>query len=113
MKFTGGIWSSLRVFFGIFMVCVYLAMAYLMHINLFNWGPEMKWFRYLLAVVFALYGFYRAYRQIKGTDYYRLKSLQEEEKPEQNRIDKFIKEQRSRVDEKNIDNTKRVQNDEK
>lgn len=95
MKFTSGIWPSLRVFFGIFMVCVYLAMAYLMLINLFKWGPELDWFRYLLAAVFAVYGVYRAYRQVKGIDYYRLKNLESTPKKEENRIDEFIKQQRN------------------
>ena len=94
MKLSNGIWPALRVFFGIFMVCLYLAMAYLMIINFFNWGGGLDWFRYLLAGVFAIYGVYRAYRQVKGIDYYRLNADEQiEEKP--NRIDDFIKQQRN------------------
>lgn len=66
------VFGSLRVFFGIFMIMVYLGMAYLMIVNFFQWSDGTAWFRYLLAAVFGLYGFYRAYRQIKGLDYYRL-----------------------------------------
>lgn len=94
MKLSNGIWPALRVFFGIFMICLYFAMAYLMLINFFNWGSGLDWFRYLLAGVFAVYGVYRAYRQVKGIDYYRLKADEQvEEKP--NRIDDFIKQQRN------------------
>jgi hypothetical protein len=114
MKLSQGIWPALRVFFGIFMVCVYFAMAYLMLINFFKWGEGLDWFRYLLAVVFAVYGIYRAYRQVKGTDYYRLKdSKGGEEAEEESRIDIFIKEQRNQANEKRIDNTIREQDDEK
>ena len=69
-------------------------MAYLMLINFFKWGDGLDWFRYLLAGVFAVYGIYRAYRQVKGLDYYRLQSVEEEEE-EPNRIDEFIKQQRN------------------
>lgn len=96
MKLTKGIWPTLRVFFGIFMICLYFAMAYLMLINFFKWGGGLAWFRYLLAGVFAVYGIYRAYRQVKGLDYYRLNSVTEEEiKQEPDRIEEFIKQQRN------------------
>lgn len=72
MKKTGNnIFRTLRVFFGLFMVIVYLGMAYLMFINFFDWNTSLTWFRYILAVVFMLYGVYRCYRQITGIDYYR------------------------------------------
>ena len=60
MKKTGNnIFRTLRVFFGLFMVIVYLGMAYLMFINFFDWNTSLTWFRYVLAVVFMLYGVYR------------------------------------------------------
>lgn len=72
MKKTGNnIFRTLRVFFGLFMVIVYLGMAYLMFINFFDWNTSLTWFRYVLAVVFMLYGVYRCYRQVTGVDYYR------------------------------------------
>ncbi len=59
--------------FGVFMICVYLGMAYLLAINFFDWTNSRGWtiVRWAMAVVFAAYGFYRCYRQIKGIDYYR------------------------------------------
>ena len=72
MKKTGNnIFRTLRVFFGLFMVIVYLGMAYLMFINFFDWNTSLTWFRYVLAVVFMLYGVYRCYRQVIGVDYNR------------------------------------------
>lgn len=80
MKKTGNnIFRTLRVFFGLFMVIVYLGMAYLMFINFFDWNTSLTWFRYILAVVFMLYGVYRCYRQITGIDYYRNRCDDDEE----------------------------------
>lgn len=80
MKKTGNnIFRTLRVFFGLFMVIVYLGMAYLMFINFFDWNTSLTWFRYVLAVVFMLYGVYRCYRQITGVDYYRIRRDDDEE----------------------------------
>ena len=80
MKKTGNnIFRTLRVFFGLFMVIVYLGMAYLMFINFFDWNTSLTWFRYVLAVVFMLYGVYRCYRQITGIDYYRNRPDDDEE----------------------------------
>ncbi len=114
MKLSNGIWPALRVFFGIFMVCVYFAMAYLMLINFFKWGEGLAWFRYLLAGVFAVYGIYRAYRQVKGIDYYRLKDARgAEEVEEESRVAIFIKEQLKQSNGNRIDNTNREQSNEK
>ncbi len=68
----------IRILFGAFMIMVYLGMAYLLFINFFKWNTE-PWLslRYVFAIVLALYGIYRCYRQIKGTDYYRLKDMEE------------------------------------
>lgn len=52
--------------FGIFMIIVYLGMAYLLVFSpLFeqNFSPA---FRYSIGVVFLIYGVYRAYRQVKA-----------------------------------------------
>lgn len=75
---TSLIFKSIRIFFGIFMICVYLGMAYLLYINFFEWTSE-PWLtlRYIFAGILALYGIYRCYRQIKGIDYYRLRDLEE------------------------------------
>ena len=80
MKNTGNnIFRTLRVFFGLFIVIVYLGMAYLMFINFFDWNTSLTWFRYVLAVVFMLYGVYRCYRQVTGVDYYLNRRDDEEE----------------------------------
>lgn len=75
---TSAIFKTIRIFFGIFMILVYFGMAYLLFINFFEWTTE-PWLsaRYVFAVILALYGIYRCYRQIKGTDYYRLRDLEE------------------------------------
>lgn len=76
---ASGIMKAVRIFFGIFMIFVYLGMAYLLLINFFDWSSEPMWtyIRYAFAIVLALYGLYRCYRQIKGIDYYRLRDMEE------------------------------------
>lgn len=72
------IFRYFRFFFGIFMVLVYLGMAALLVMNFFNWDNNGIWLyaRYFMAAVFGLYGIYRFYRQVKGTDYYRLQDFE-------------------------------------
>ncbi len=73
MKKTGNkLFRILRLFFGLFMIFVYVGMAALMYFNFFDWSASLTWFRYILAVVFLLYGVYRGYRQVTGVDYYWL-----------------------------------------
>ena len=64
--------KAIRIFFGIFMIFVYLGMAYLLLTNFFDWENTLPWkaMRYGMAAILGAYGFYRAYRQIKGLDYY-------------------------------------------
>ena len=79
MKFkTSLFFKAIRIFFGIFMILVYWGMAYLLYINFFRWTTE-PWLtsRYVFAVILAVYGLYRCYRQIKGIDYYRLRDLED------------------------------------
>ena len=75
---ASGFFKALRILFGVFMIVVYLGMAYLLYVNFFKWNTE-PWLslRYVFAIVFAAYGIYRCYRQIKGTDYYRLRDMEE------------------------------------
>ena len=47
------------------MVIIYIGMGYLMFVNFFGWGDDYTWARYSLGSLFVLYGFWRAYRQIK------------------------------------------------
>ena len=65
--------GMLRLVFGIFMLCVYLGMAYLLASNFFEWSTAPTWqlMRWALVVILALYGVYRGYRLIKGSDFYR------------------------------------------
>ena len=72
---------TLRLIFGIFMIIIYLGMAYLLIVNFFDWSETMTWniVRYGMATIFGLYGIYRAYRQITGIDYYRNRQLEKEQ----------------------------------
>lgn len=53
--------GGFRIVFGIFMVIVYIGMGVLMLVDFFQFS--WAWARYLLAVVFIVYGFWRGYRQ--------------------------------------------------
>ncbi len=55
----------LGLVFGIFMFIVYEGMGILMFINFFNWNTEWAWTRWVVGVVFMIYGFFRAYRTYK------------------------------------------------
>lgn len=73
--------KTLRLVFGIFMIVIYLGMAYLLIVNFFDWSTTRTWniIRYGMAAIFGLYGLYRAYRQVTGIDYYRAKRLGDKE----------------------------------
>ena len=67
--------QALKLFFGMFMVLVYLGMAALMAINFFNFSNTPLWtgVRWFFAVMFALYGIYRGYREFKGEHTYGMR----------------------------------------
>ena len=67
--------QGVKMFFGIFMVLVYLGMAALMAINFFDWSNTPLWnaVRWFFAVLFAAYGIYRGYREIKGEHTYGMR----------------------------------------
>lgn len=67
--------KGVKMFFGIFMVLVYLGMAYLMAINFFDWTNTPMWntIRWFFAVLFAAYGLYRGYREVKGKHSYGMR----------------------------------------
>ena len=75
------IFRIVRMIFGVLMVVVYIGMAIAIACNYFDWSnvPVWKIARWCLAIVFFAYGIYRAYRQIKGIDYYRLDRFKKEE----------------------------------
>ena len=58
----------MRTIFGIIMVIVCVGMGVLLIINFFNWGGDWAWTRYVVGIVLIIYGFWRAYRQVKGID---------------------------------------------
>lgn len=60
--------SIMRAVFGIIMVIVYVGMGVLLLINFFNWDGDWAWTRYVVGIVLVIYGFWRAYRQVKGID---------------------------------------------
>ncbi len=57
------------------MVLVYLGMAVLMAINYFDFSSTPLWtaVRWFFAVVLALYGIYRGYREITGEHTYGMR----------------------------------------
>jgi len=71
-----GMVQGLKVFFGIFMVLVYLGMAVLMAMNYFEFPRYLSWF---FAVMFGAYGIYRGYREIKGEHLYGMRRYDDDE----------------------------------
>ena len=81
MSTGNGFANVFRLLFGIFMIAVYLGMAYLLAIDYFDMPGTTVWrvMRWTMVVVLALYGCYRCYRQVKGIDYYRTREQLEED----------------------------------
>ena len=79
-----GINQGLKLFFGIFMVLVYLGMAVLMAINYFNFLNTPLWtgVRWLFVVVLAIYGLYRGYRELTGVHTYGMRVDEESDEEE-------------------------------
>lgn len=58
--------SKMRMVFGIIMIIVYVGMGVLLLINYFQWNtPTLTWVRYVLGILFIIYGIWRAYRQVR------------------------------------------------
>lgn len=76
-----GVNQIVRMFFGIFMVFVYLGMAALLAVNYFDWSnaPLWKALRWLFAIVFAAYGIYRGYRELKGEHSYGMRQYDDDQ----------------------------------
>lgn len=70
-----GVNQWLKMFFGIFMVVVYLGMAVLMVVNFFDWSTTALWngVRWFFAILFAAYGIYRGYREYRGEHTYGMR----------------------------------------
>ena len=52
--------------FGIFMILIYFGMAYLLIFTPLFENTFSEIFRYSIGIVFAIYGIFRAYRQIRN-----------------------------------------------
>jgi len=68
-EFFNGLWEkckpilkSERFITGIIMVTIYLGMAFLLVFTTLFVGKVPEWVRYMMGVVFFLYGIYRGYR---------------------------------------------------
>ena len=72
---------GMKMVFGFFMVFVYLGMAALMVTNFFDWSdtPFWKGVRWFFAALFAAYGLYRGYRELKGEHTYGMRKSDEDE----------------------------------
>lgn len=55
--------------FGIFMILIYFGMAYLLIFTPLFKNTFSEIFRYSIGIVFAIYGIFRAYRQIRNQRY--------------------------------------------
>ena len=71
----------LKMFFGFFMVLVYLAMGALMAFNVFDWSNTPMWnaIRWGFAVLFVAYGFYRGYREVTGRHTYGMRQYDDDD----------------------------------
>lgn len=65
---TTGANTVMRSIFGIIMIIIYVGMGVLLLNNFFRWGADWTWIRYVVGIVLIIYGFWRAYRQVKGID---------------------------------------------
>jgi hypothetical protein len=73
--------QGMKLFFGIFMVLVYLGMAVLMAINYFGFSETLLWrmVRWFFVVMFTAYGLYRGYREVKGEHSYGMRRYDDDE----------------------------------
>jgi hypothetical protein len=66
-----GFVQGLKMGFGIFMVLFYLGVAALLATNFFGLPKYLSWF---FALMFAAYGIYRGYREVKGEHTYGMRT---------------------------------------
>lgn len=92
---------GLKMLFGIFMVLVYLGMALLLAINFFDWSLTPTWnvVRWFFVVIFAAYGIYRGYREVKGEHTYGMRAYDEEE----NGYTTYSREHKTQIENNNED----------
>lgn len=77
--------QGVKMFFGFFMVLVYIGVALLMAINFFDWPYTPTWntIRWFFAVLLCAYGIYRGYREIKGEHTYGMRTYDDDDEGEQ------------------------------
>ena len=75
-----GLVQGMKMGFGIFMVLFYLGVAVMLALNFFPLPKYLSWF---FAVMFAAYGIYRGYREIKGEHTYGMRCYEEDDDEEQ------------------------------
>lgn len=75
-----GLVQGMKMGFGIFMVLFYLGVAVMLALNFFPLPKYLSWF---FAVMFAAYGIYRGYREIKGEHTYGMRRYEEDDDEEQ------------------------------
>lgn len=88
-----GMVQGVKLFFGIFMVLVYMGMAVLLAINFFEWTLSPLWnaVRWFFVIVFAAYGLYRGYREIKGEHTYGMRRDDEDDEQYMSYADRLKK----------------------
>lgn len=64
-----GIKINIGYVFGLFMILIYFGMAYLLIFTSLFENTFLEIFRYGIGIIFAIYGIFRAYRQIKNQRY--------------------------------------------
>ena len=90
--------QSMKLFFGMFMVLVYLGMAWLLLLNIFDWNETPLWnaVRYFFALVFGAYGIYRGYREFRGQHTYGMRQYDDsDEEPGYTTYDKVAKDNKT------------------
>ena len=92
-----GITQGLKMLFGIFMVIVYLGMAALLAANVFDWSaaPQWKAVRWFFVVVFAAYGLFRGYRELKGEHSYGMRIMDDDSQDEANQYSTYTKQDKN------------------
>jgi len=85
-----GVTMGVKMVFGIFMVLVYLGMAGLLAVNFFDWSLTPLWnaVRWFFVVIFAAYGIYRGYRELKGEHTYGMRVYDDNDQEKYSTYDK-------------------------
>lgn len=76
-----GVARGAKMFFGFFMVLVYIGMAVLMAVNYFDFPNTTMWttVRWVFAAILCAYGIFRGYREVTGDHTYGMRRYVEED----------------------------------